>query len=572
MQNSVFSGLYLELQRAMPNRWLGVVVAALMVATIATVVMAMPDQYESRSRMYINSEVVLRPLLRGIASEEDAESREDLLKVLQTTVLNTNNIDRLLEIPDLGFDLSTEDKRNKARGLIRNGVTIAEQEDTKNLFDLAYTDTDPARARNVLQGLLAVMIESKMGLAQKGYDDARKFLDAQIEAYEQQLRELEAKITGHRMENAMVLGTTTHQQRRDAALAVLRDAQISRQVAASNRDRLKTQIEAAKKPGADATAALYATDQTFPAAIDRLTALQAQLSQLLLVFTDQHPDVIATKREIRLLTQQYGLGEDMGAAVAQPFTALPGQVPPSSAVDAAAGAPTQTTPAAVGPSATPVAAPARDPGGVQMQLIRANFSVMDAERRVRDAMAAVQAIEAEATLAPAAEQTLEGMNREYAIVKENYEQLIRRRESAKITAAADISSGVEQFRVIEAATLPTSPASPDRPTFLILGALLAVVTGSALAYGLGLMRGAFVSAAEAEQTLGLPVIATLADQRGIVSRVSGAVDTMMLAGSIVGIFFAAYVISATAGWFAPLRDEIYRLFGVDVGQLGGLLQ
>jgi hypothetical protein len=46
----------------------------------------------------------------------------------------------------------------------------------------------------------------------------------------------------------------------------------------------------------------------------------------------------------------------------------------------------------------------------------------------------------------------------------------------------------------------------------------------------------------------------------------------MLAGSIVGIFFAAYVISATAGWFAPLRDEVYRLFGVDLGQLGGLLQ
>jgi len=572
MQNSVFSGLYLELLRAMPNRWLGVVVAALMVAAIATVVMAMPDQYESRSRMYINSEVVLRPLLRGIASEEDAESREDLLKVLQTTVLNTNNIDRLLEIPDLGFDLSTEDRRNKARAMIRNGVTIAEQEDTKNLYDLAYTDTDPTRARNVLQGLVAVMVESKMGLAQKGYEDARKFLDAQIAAYEEQLRELEAKITAHRMENAMVLGTTTHQQRRDAALAVLRDAQIARQVAVMNRDRLKAQIESAGKPGSDATAALYATDQTFPAAIDRLTALQAQLSQLLLVFTDQHPDVLATKREIRLLTQQYGLGEDMGAAVAQPFTALPGQVPPSSAVDAAAGAPTQTTPAAVGPAATPVAAPGRDPSGVQMQLIRANFAVMDAERRVRDAMAAVQAIEAEATLAPVAEQTLEGLNREYAIVKENYEQLIRRRESAKITAAADISSGVEQFRVIEAATLPTAPLSPDRPTFLILGALLAVVTGGAMAYGLGLMRGAFVSAAEAEQTLGLPVIATLADQRGIVSRVSGAVDTMMLAGSIVGIFFAAYVISATAGWFAPLRDEIYRLFGVDLGQLGGLLQ
>lgn len=576
MQNSVMSGLYLELQRALPNRWLAVVVAALMVAAIATVVMAMPDRYESSTRLYINSEVVLRPLLRGIASDEDSDRREDLLKVLQATVLNSSNLDRLFEITDLGFDLSTEAKRGKAIGMIRKGFTISEQEEFDNLFDLTYTDTDPTRARNVLQGLLAVMVESKMGVAQKGYDDARKFLDAQIEAYQDQLRELEMQISTHRLENASVLGSTTHQQRMDAALATLRDAQIARQVAVLNRDRLKAQIEAAAKPGTDATAALYATDQTFPVAIDRLTALQTQLNQLLLVFTDQHPDVIATKREILLLTQQYGLGENLGSSVAQPFTALPGQVPPSSAVDAAMGTPGQpaaTSPMAVGPTgATPVAAPGREPNGAQMQLFRSNFAVMDAERKVRDATAAVQAIESESTLAPAAEQQLEKLNREYAVVKENYEQLIRRRESAKITAAADVSSGVEQFRVIEAPTLPTSPASPDRPTFLILGALLAVVTGGALAYGLGLMRGAFVSAAEAEQTLGLPVIATLADQRGIVSRVSGAVDMMMLGGAILGIFVAAYVISATAGWFGPLRDEVYRLFGVDLSQLGGLLQ
>lgn len=570
MQNSVLSGLYLELQRAMPNRWLGVVVAALMVALIATVVTALPDRYQSRSSLYINSEVVLRPLLRGIASEEDPDSRRDLLKVLQTTILNSQNVERLLANPDLGFDLSTQAKRDKARSMLRTGVTIAEQEQFENLFEMTYTDTDPSRARAVLRGLLAVMIESKMGVAKKGYDEAQKFLDAQIDAYQKQLRELEGQISSHRLANASVLGTTTQQQRMDVALAALRDAQIARQVAVSNRDRIKTQLDAAAKSGGNASPAIYATDQTFPAAIDRLTALQAQLTQLLLVYTDQHPDVLAAKREILLLTEQYGLGESLGASVAQPFTALPGQVPPSSAVTSAVGAPTA---AAVGPAgATPVAAAAREPSGAQMQILRANFAVMDADRKVSDAMAAVQAVEAESTLAPAAEQQLEKLNRDYAVVKENYEQLIRRRESAKITAAADISSGVEQFRVIEAPTLPTAPSSPDRPTFLILGAVLAVVMGGALAYGLGLMRGAFVSAGEAEQTLGLPVIATLTDQRGIVSRVSGAVDMMMLAGAVSGIFIAAFVISATAGWFAPLRDEVYRLFGVDLSQLGGLLQ
>lgn len=566
MEKNFLSGLYLELLRAWPNRWLGIFVASAIVAVVAITVMAMPDQYESKSRVYVNAEVVLRPLLRGITPEDDPDTRENMLKILQSTVLNDRNIDMLLEIPELGFDVSTPSKRSKAIRAVRGGFKIVEQDDLENLYDLAYADTNGTRARNVLAGLLQVLLKAKSGFAQRDYDDAQKFLDAQIQEYQVKLQDLESQIAGFRLVNANLLGdTTTHQQRLAVALTALREAQLARKIAVANRDRIKGVI-AASSQGKVGGQAIFATDQTFPAAIDRLGALQNQLNQLLLQYTDQHPDVIATKREIALLTEQYGLGENLGR-VTQPFA--PGQVAPSAAVDAAIGAPEPAplTPASASPTFTPAAA---ETNSMQMQLVRANFAVLDAERKTRDAEAAVAAIQEQSGTAPAAEAQLDQLTREYAVVKENYEQLVRRRESAKITAAVDLSTGIEQFRVLEEPSLPTGPTSPDRPSILLLAALASVLAGGAIAYGLGLLRGTFVSANEAEQALGLPVIARLANTQGVITRASQLIEVLMLLGAIGGIFAAAYVISATSGWAAPIRDQIYQLFQVGIGRALGL--
>ena len=96
------------------------------------------------------------------------------------------------------------------------------------------------------------------------------------------------------------------------------------------------------------------------------------------------------------------------------------------------------------------------------------------------------------------------------------------------------------------------------------------MAGGAIAYGLGLLRGTFVSANEAEQALGLPVIARLANTQGVITRASQLIEVLMLLGAIGGIFAAAYVISATSGWAAPIRDQIYQLFQVGIGRALGL--
>lgn len=571
MATGLFSGIYYELLRAWPNRWLGYFVALVLASVIGAVVIALPDKYESSSRVYINSEVVLKPLLKGLTIESDFDAKEKMLRVLQTSLLNPNNIDRLVRTPGMGFDASTASARAKAARTIRSGVVINKEDDasSEEVFTLNYLDTNATRARNVVQGLLSIFIETNIGQAQSDIQEAQKFLDTQITEYEQKLHDSDTRLSEFRLANAEVIGSVTHQVRLTAALAALRDAELARQVALSARERIKSRIDTKE---AGSAGVLLPTDQTFPSAIERLAALQAQLNQLLLRYTDQHPDVVATRNEIVLLTSQYGLSQSLAKAT-KPFTVLPGQVSVAPAIDSAvrqAGTSSASTAQAMqaqdGKFQTVASA---EPSAIQMQFMQASFAVMDAERRVTAAREAVKVIDQQSGTAPAAEATLDQMTRDHAILKENYDQLVRRRESARMTQAADLSSGAEQYRIIQAPSIAEEPSSPDRQMFFLVGAFISVAAGGALAYALGMLRGTFVTASEAELALGLPVIARLTNRQGLLSRVSASADALTLAAGTAGIFVAAYILSSTTSVLAPMRTEIYRFIETNISPLIG---
>jgi len=569
MNTSLFVGIYQEMLRAWPNRWLGFSIALIAAAVVTLVVTVMPDHYQSRAKVFINSAIVLEPLLQGLAVGDDADKRVRLLRVFQSQLVNKQNVERLINTPGMGFDIASAAARGRAFDIIKGGLTVTEED--QNLFALDFVDTNPVRARNVAHGLLSLFIERNIIDARNELQAARNFLDKQIAEYEVKLREAESMIAEYQIKNVDALGTVSYQTRLGTARTALRDAQMARQIALETRARILQQL--ASRP--DATPVLLASDTTFPNLIDRMSALNAQLNQLLLQYTDKHPDVIATKREIALLSEQYGLTDGLAAA-AQPFARLPGQVPPSSAVNSAVAPTTTAVAQSVAGQPTTQQAAARSTASgslsaAKMQLLQANFAVLDAERKVQNAESALKVVEQMSSTAPGAETGLEQLNRDHAVLKENYEQLLRRRESARMRTAADLSAGVEQFRIVVAPSVPDLPAGPDRRAYMLLGTLFGVVAGGALAYALGLLRGTFVSAAEAEAALGLPVIARLSDRHGMFSRVGQSADALMLLGAVGALFVGAYVLSAATELMSPVRTEIYHFFEGGIGATLGRL-
>lgn len=561
MSTSLFVGIYQEMLRAWPNRWLGFFIATVIAAVAGLIVTVLPDQYQTRAKVYVNSAVVLEPLIEGIASSGSHEGRMRLLRVFQTTLVSKDNVDRLIKTPGMGFDVSTAAARSRAMSIIKSGVKVVEE--SENLFSIEYLDSNPIRAKNVAQGLLSLFIERYVVDAREELSAAKHFLDKQIAEYQVKLRALESQIAEFQITNVDALGPTTYETKLAAARTARREAQVAKQMAVRARDAIEQQIAS----GSAGASAMMASDPSLPAAMDRLTALQTQLNTLLLQYTERHPDVIAVRREIALLTEQFGLG-DAATAAAQPL--MPAQVSPASAVNSAVNSAIDaTTPGEGSGQPTPVALPTqakdRASNGARMRLVQANFAVAEAERKIQMAQAELGIIEQLLQSAPAAAVTLEELNRDHAVVKDNLEQLLKRRESAIMRTAADLTAGAEQFRIIVSPSVPDQPSGPDRRTFLMLGSMFAVVAGAGIAYALGLLRGTFVSAAEAEHTLGLPVIARLTNRQSVMSRVSQSADTMMLLGCIAALFVATFILSAATDLLTPLRTEIYRLLETTFG-------
>ena len=83
-------------------------------------------------------------------------------------------------------------------------------------------------------------------------------------------------------------------------------------------------------------------------------------------------------------------------------------------------------------------------------------------------------------LKPEFDQELARLNREYQVQKTNFEQLVQRRESAKLTGQLDETGG--QFRVIDPPRVSPTPVAPNRLHLIIAALLLSLGAGMASSF------------------------------------------------------------------------------------------
>ena len=85
---------------------------------------------------------------------------------------------------------------------------------------------------------------------------------------------------------------------------------------------------------------------------------------------------------------------------------------------------------------------------------------------------------------PEVEAELAQLNRDYDVVRKNYEQLVSRRESASLGEKIDLTTKVADFRVVEPPRVSPTPAKPSRMMVAVLGMIAAIGAGLAAAFAL----------------------------------------------------------------------------------------
>jgi len=478
--------LLIVVRRMWKYRWIGLVVAWVTGMVGAVVVFALPDRYEASARIYVDTQSILKPLMSGLAVQPNVEQQ---VTMLSRTLISRPNVEKLVRMADLDLKNQSKAQQEATIETVTSNLSI-QSSGRDNLYILGYRDSEPETAKRVVQALVSIFVESSLGQTRQGTSTATTFINEQIKAYEGKLEEAETRLKEFRLKNLSNMSGDG----KDAAAhlselsAQLEQARLAYREAVNARDAAKAQLDAEKARGGSQTTAQSLMQESnanvsTPELDARLAEHRRNLDALLQRYTDQHPDIITTRKLIKDLEEQRKkeLAELRKAAMNMP-TASVGQGGGSMAMQEMVRILATTE--------------------VQVASLRAR--VDEYSGRYSQALAAMKT-------APQVEAEAAQLNRDYAIHKRNYEDLVQRREQASISGELDVASGVADFRVIDPPRANPKPVAPNR-LLLLAGAMAAALgVGVFTTFAASQLRPVFHDANDLRARVELPIL-------GVVTR------------------------------------------------------
>lgn len=110
---------------------------------------------------------------------------------------------------------------------------------------------------------------------------------------------------------------------------------------------------------------------------------------------------------------------------------------------------------------------------------------------------------------PTVEAELAQLNRDYDVIRKNYQQLVERRESAALGIKLDDSAQLADFRIIEPAMVAPKPVVPSRSILALAALLLSLVAGAGAAFGINLLFPAVYDEKQLQEVSKRPVIGSI---------------------------------------------------------------
>ncbi len=310
----------------------------------------------------------------------------------------------------------------------------------------------------------------------------------------------------------------------------LKEAQLALREAEQAREAAKQQLQSAAQnpmPSASLLDTPSGTSSGTAEVDGRIATLNRNLDTLLQRYTEQHPDVVGTRRLIKDLEEQKRTELEQQRAAAASAAAAAGS---SGAAGALGGAAQQEV--------------GKMLATYDLQVASLRARVAEYTERYKQAVARLKS-------APQIEAEAARLNRDYSIHKKNYDTLVTRRESATMSGELDVASGVVDFRLIDPPRVSPEPVAPDRQLLLALAFAITLGAGLLTAFAGSQLRPVFHGAVDLRSKVAVPLL-------GVVSMVTSAVETRRermdlirfaagsggLLGTFVLVFVAMVIIAA----------------------------
>ena len=461
------------------RRWIGLTVAWVVAVVGAIVLLRIPDRYEATARVYVDTQTVLKPLMAGLAVQPNVDEQ---INMLARTLIARPNVEKIIRSADLDLATRTQIDKDKLVDEITQRIKFSGV-GRENIYSVSYQDANPEHAKRVVQDLLSLFVESGVGNKRRDTATAIKFIDEQVKVYEKKLEEAESRVKEYKIKN---LGYTGDGQDYFARMSKLSD-EVQRQrselrAAEMSRDALKRELTGEDPVMLmDLPAVSGATSETADLDV-RIATQEKLLDELMRRYTEEHPDVAATRRLITQLEQQKQREIEARRKVAA------------------------QNPTKFNASSNPVYQ------RIRMGLAEAEASVAAAHARLSESEARMAQLKSIASRAPQMETEMTQLTRDYEVLRKNYDALVTRREAATLSEDVDSVSRMAEFRIIDPPRISPKAVFPNRLALVPLVLLLALVAGAATALAVSQLLPAFYNARQVRAATKRAVLGTISVQ------------------------------------------------------------
>ena len=422
----------------------------------------MPKKYTASSQILAENEDIIRPLLEGQAVTTQVV---DELSIVKQLMFSQKIMESLVNNDDWGIDNFTPFSKAKLISKIKGRTKIKRK--GNNLIVLYYTDKNPNRAFRTVERYSNLFIDASKDDKKQQALSAYQFINRQVNGYKKKLSVAEKNIEEFKRNHSEDTETSIL-LRIDALKMRIKETELNVQELRIRNTNINQQLTGETK---------ISQAMLEKRVLKRhLKIMQTKLTELQIKYRDQYPDIIALKREMALIKVKLDL---------LPETPV--------VMDVGEG------------KNTPQLNQVYDNLRTEKSKNSTELLVMEArlitlQQSLKQEFKLIQGIQSEKSV-------LAELRRDYNVNQSLYEDLLKRRETARVSMSLEVEGHGLTFKIKEKPILPSTPSTIGFLQIGIIGMFLSVT----LPLVLVILWIEFNPSLRFEQNLpeGLPVLASI---------------------------------------------------------------
>lgn len=466
---------------------------------VLLVLPGLPKVYRSTTFLTLTPPTISEKVAPSLTDE----SMSHRLQSIGSNVLSRSSLEAIISKFDLYADKRAAGlpMETVVDGMRANIEVDPEKGDNEVVgFRISFKYNDAHTAQMVTAHLAERYITDQNKESRESAETTREFIDAQLAQAKTQLDAIEQERLGIMMRNVDTLPESsqgliaqlTGLRQREQTIAKDKETLMTEQGRVHESIRaLNSQIRLVDTYGdKDGQESVFRIEDTpaYAQLIQKRAELTAKLENLRKKFRDKEPEVVQTRTEIQKINDELGKlagTTDQRARAVREAAARKSELQKKSLEIE------------------------RDKAESQLKLIATQIENKDSELQQNSVQ--ISMLESKINTIPNVKVELEGVSNEYASAKSNYDELLKKFNSAQQQVQRESNEQGETIRVVDPASLPETPENASkRPMFLGLGA------GAGLFFGL-LMASFFEvprlfkiqDIVDTEHYTGLPVLAAV---------------------------------------------------------------